>query len=240
MQLDTYQYTAIGSRKENEDTIKLMQPCKDYIVAVLADGLGGHGGGSKASSIAANTLVDCFNTAAFPTEEQIIQAMKKANSCILAERSNVYQMKTTVVALIVCEKWAIWAHMGDSRLYHFYNGELVDFTLDHSIPQLSVQLGEITRAQIPLHPNRSSILRVLGDENIEPECHQPVQLTQGQHSFLLCSDGLWERLQEDEIMLDLHKAKNAAQWVNSLRLRAEKRKPQDVDNNSAIALLLQV
>ena len=65
-------------------------------------------------------------------------------------------------------------------------------------------------------------------------------LDKGFHAFLLCSDGLWERLQEDEIMLDLHRATNPEQWLFDLRARAESRKHTDVDNNTAVALYVMV
>ena len=107
-------------------------------------------------------------------------------------------MKTTAVALYISGSQARWCHIGDSRLYHYYNGELKDYTRDHSVCQVAVRMGEITRREIPGHPDRSKILRALGSERIEPELHPVVTLDKGFHAFLLCSDGLWERLQEDE------------------------------------------
>ena len=62
----------------------------------------------------------------------------------------------------------------------------------------------------------------------------------GFHAFLLCSDGLWERLQEDEIMIELHKAPNPEQWLFGLRTRALMRKNTDVDNNTAVAAYITV
>ena len=65
-------------------------------------------------------------------------------------------------------------------------------------------------------------------------------LEPGQHAFLLCSDGLWERLHEDEILLDLHKSKTPDQWLYNLRCRAEMRKFTEVDNNTAVAVFVTV
>ena len=86
---------------------------------------------------------------------------------------------------------------------------------------------------------RSKLFRVIGDDEIKPQLHAPITLSPGDHAFLLCSDGLWERLLEDEIMLDLHKAATAEEWVYLLRCRAMMRKSTDVDNNTAIAIWIK-
>lgn len=117
---------------------------------------------------------------------------------------------------------------------------MADYTLDHSIAQLAIKMGDLaSRREIPDYEGRSKIFRVLGDDEIKPEIHPPITLAPGDHAFLLCSDGLWERLHEDEIMLDLHKAATPEEWVFLLRCRAELRKSTDVDNNTAIAIWIK-
>lgn len=239
MQIELYGYTAVGNRVENEDTGAFEQLGKDRIYAIVADGLGGHGGGKAASQTAVDALLQCRAETGLPSEERILGWLQQANQEILRKRDGPRHMKTTVVALFVCGRQAIWAHIGDSRLYHFFNGELADATQDHSVCQIAVKLGEITRKQIPNHPDRSKLLKVLGEPSVAPEVHPAITLQPGQHAFLLCSDGLWERLQEDEIMLDLHKAATPEQWIYSLRCRAEMKKSTDVDNNTAIAVFIK-
>ena len=166
--------------------------------------------------------------------------MNEANRNILATRANANQMKTTAVALYLYKNQAVWAHIGDSRLYHFHNGVLADYTEDHSLAQLSIKMGELhSRSEIPSFEGRSKLFRVIGDDEIKPQLHAPITLSSGEHAFLLCSDGLWERLLEDEIMLDLHKAATAEEWVYLLRCRAMMRKSTDVDNNTAIAIWIK-
>ena len=166
--------------------------------------------------------------------------MNEANRNILATRANANQMKTTAVALYLYKNQAVWAHIGDSRLYHFHNGVLADYTEDHSLAQLSIKMGELhSRSEIPSFEGRSKLFRVIGDYEIKPQLHAPIMLSPGDHAFLLCSDGLWERLLEDEIMLDLHKAATAEEWVYLLRCRAMMRKSTDVDNNTAIAIWIK-
>ena len=177
---------------------------------------------------------------ALPSGETILAWMNEANRNILATRANANQMKTTAVALYLYKNQAVWAHIGDSRLYHFHNGVLADYTEDHSLAQLSIKMGELhSRSEIPSFEGRSKLFRVIGDDEIKPQLHAPITLSPGDHAFLLCSDGLWERLLEDEIMLDLHKAATAEEWVYLLRCRAMMRKSTDVDNNTAIAIWIK-
>lgn len=239
MQIKLASYTAIGSRTENEDTGACEQLGPEQMYAVVCDGLGSHGGGQEASRIAVTQLQRTRFTQ-LPTAEQISDWMNRSNEEILRRRSGPRHMKTTAVALFVSQNRAIWAHIGDSRLYHYYNGRVADVTADHSVCYLAVKLGEITRRDIPSHPDRNKVLKVLGEDTISPEIHAPVTLEPGQHAFLLCSDGLWERLHEDEIMLDLHKSQTPDQWLFNLRCRAELRKHTDVDNNTAVAVYITV
>lgn len=238
IQIDAY--TAPGDRRENEDSFFAQRPAPEVAFAAVADGLGGHGGGKTASQIAVRALGACRANLRLPEQEEIGRWLDEANQEILAKRSGPNHMKTTAVFLAVEGNRAVWAHIGDSRLYHFTDGGLAHFTLDHSMCQLAVKLEEITRDQIPNHPDRSCLLKVLGAEEIAPEFHQAVELGPGRHAFLLCTDGLWERLVEAEIGLDLQKSATPGEWLDYLRRRAEKRKWTDVDNNTAAAVFVEV
>lgn len=240
MQLSYSIYTAMGNRPDNQDSAQVGALGRSGLYAIVADGLGGHGGGRQASQIALQALLSCQGLGRLPEAREIVQWMALANREILSARLSPTQMKTTAVCLFLEKNRAIWAHIGDSRLYHFVDGVLKDYTLDHSVCQVAVMLGEITRREIPGHPDRNRLLKVLGDETAAPEVHAPVTLSPGQHAFLLCSDGLWERLVEEEIQLDLHKSPTPDAWLDFLRRRAEKRKSTDVDNNTAIAVFLDL
>lgn len=239
MQIKLASYTAIGNRVENEDSSACEQIGSEQMYAVVCDGLGSHGGGQAASRAAVTQLQRmCYSQ--LPTAEQILEWMNQGNQEILHKRNGPRHMKTTAVALFVYQNQAIWAHIGDSRLYHYYNGRLMDATEDHSMSYLAVKLGEISRRDIPFHPDKNKVLKVLGEETIAPEIHETVTLERGHHAFLLCSDGLWERLHEDEIMLDLHKSQTPDLWLFNLRCRAELRNHSEVDNNTAVAVYISV
>lgn len=232
-------YTSVGSRAENEDSCAYEQTGPEQLYAVVCDGLGSHGGG-QAASRAVVTQLQKTHFSQLPTAQQILDWMQRGNQEILDKRNGPHHMKTTAVALFVHQNRAIWAHIGDSRLYHYHNGQLADATADHSVSYLAVQLGDITRRDIPFHPDRNKVLKALGEDHFSPEIHEPITLAPGQHAFLLCSDGLWERLHEDEIMLDLHKSQTPDQWLFNLRCRAELRKHTNVDNNTAVAVYVYV
>lgn len=232
-------YSALGNRAENEDNFAYEQTGPEQLYAVVCDGLGSHGGGRDASRIAVEQL-RLMRPTQLPTADAIRGWMEQSNQEILLRRNGPRHMKTTAVALFADREKAVWAHIGDSRLYHFCNGVLTDATEDHSVCYLAVRLGDITRREIPNHPDRNKLLKALGEETISPEIHSAVTLAPGEHAFLLCSDGLWERLHEDEILLDLHKSATPEQWLFELRARAEMRKCSDVDNNTAVAVFITV
>lgn len=240
MQMKLASYTSLGNRTENEDSYICEQIGPEQMFAAVCDGLGSHGGG-QAASRAATTQLQRMRFPQLPSAQQIMEWMQKSNQEILAKRNGPHHMKTTAVGLFIYQNQAVWAHIGDTRLYHFHNGRLANATIDHSVSYLlAVKSGEITRRDIPSHPDKNKVLRALGDEKISPEIHAPVTLEPGQHAFLLCSDGLWERLHEDEIMLDLYKSQTPDQWLFNLRSRAEIRKHTDVDNNTAVAVFVSV
>ncbi len=242
MHSEFYTYTSQGNRKENEDSALCETVGTEKIYAVLADGLGGHGGGRTASQLCLQSMSQCGKSADFPTQEQVRGWMEQANRSINERRDGPNRMKTTAVFLCICGNQAIWAHIGDSRLYHYYNGQFVEVTQDHSITQIAVIQGEITRDEMPFHPDRSRLIRCMGSEDFEPSIHAPVTLSPGVHAFLLCSDGVWETLREGEILTDLHKSADPRQWLEFLRIRGEKRRVdiKEIDNNTAVALFVQV
>lgn len=234
------EYSHIGGRPINEDACICQVITEQKAYAVVADGLGGHGSGNIASQIAVKTLSQCAQCQTLPTEGQILQWFQQANSEIIQQNQSIRGMKTTAVFLALFHGCGVWAHVGDSRLYHFFNGQLQHYTCDHSVPQVQVLSGTLTREQIPHSPDRSRILKALGGEDWEPEIAPAVLLSPGQHAFLLCTDGFWEHVTEDEIWLDLNKSDSPAAWLTYLRCRGEGRRGGDADNNTAVALFVDV
>ena len=229
-------YSDIGGRAVNEDTVKLREQ-DGALCAVLCDGLGGHGSGDKASQKAAGIITEGWTPFANP--DSLIRLTQSAHREILAMQSQVCQMKTTAVVLSVSSRLICYAYIGDSRLYHFAEGSLKWQTTDHSASQIAVLLGQITPKEIRFHEDRSRILRALGQLDSPGAEGGIIEPRQGRNAFLLCSDGFWEYVDEDEMQTALGESSSPEEWLDRMRVYRAGRIPADCDNNSAAAVWLE-
>lgn len=236
--IDYASYTDTGGRPYNEDTVDLRRQAGDRLCAVLADGLGGHGGGQTASRTAADVILDGWNGDATP--ETLSGLVQQAHRAVLARQTPVCRMKSTAVVLALAPGYAVWAHVGDSRLYHFVDGRLRYQTRDHSASQIAVLLGQITPDEIRFHEDRSRIFRALGQESGLTVDACAETLAAGRHSFLLCSDGFWEYVYEREMEQTLAAAATPQGWLDAMRRLLAGRVKGDNDNNTAAAVWLTV
>ena len=149
------------------------------------------------------------------------------------------QMRTTAVLLIAAGRRALWAHIGDSRLYHFRGGSVATRTKDHSVPQAMVAAGELRESEIRFHEDRARLFRSLGtDGAFDPTVEQtPVELA-SDDAFLLASDGFWEHVYEREMEAELAKAAGPAAWLEGMVERLRRRAAPDRDNYSAVAVFV--
>ena len=227
-------YSETGGRPHNEDTVRSVLRGEDRLCLVVADGLGGHGGGEKASAAAAEVICQGWGGGADPEElERLIQ---EGHRKVLSLQTRQCAMKTTVTALALEPGRAVMAHVGDSRIYYFRNGGLAFQTRDHSAAQIGVMLGEITPDQIRFHEDRSRVLRALGQDGELKVDLREEALSPGRHAFLLCSDGFWEYVLEQEMVDDLAAAASPEEWLDRMRTRLSARAPEDNDNNTAAAV----
>lgn len=232
-------YSHPGNREINEDSWGVATHQDSYCF-VVADGLGGHGGGDVASKCAVDAVCDRFAKTGY-TNDFFQNAFDDAQRKIIdaqMQAKTVSQMKTTMVVLVVTPQNTYWAHIGDSRLYHWRQRKLKEQTLDHSVPQMLAMSGEIKESEIRHHPDRNRLLRVLGIKGEMPrfETGHPIS-NYGEHTFLLCTDGYWELI-EEQGMTDLLRGSTAIEeWL--LGMNAEIRRnglDADMDNYTAIAV----
>lgn len=200
----------IGEKENNEDAVRVFinQPLSTYGF-VLADGLGGHGNGDVAS----NFVVDCAGAAienadgfggifldqCFDTAQEMLMEEKEAKG--------LKSIKTTMVMLLITDNIAQWGHIGDSRLYHFRDGKQLSRTIDHSVPQMLAISGQIKEKDIRHHPDRSMLLRAMGAEWDAPAyeiAQRHMRVIKGD-TFLICSDGFWEWIDEKTMIRILKK-----------------------------------
>lgn len=171
---------------------------------VVADGMGGHAGGDVASAIAIRRIRETDKTYTSPGDAEFaLQSSLIAANQLLAETVFEHQeltgMGTTVSAMMRVGNSMAIAHIGDSRIYLYRDGELSQITADHTFVQRLVDSGRITPEEAAVHPRRSVLMRVLGDVDAAPEIDTAILGTQPGDRWLICSDGLSSYLAEDRI-----------------------------------------
>lgn len=233
-------YTDIGGRPYNEDRTGFRRTDDGHLCAVLADGLGGHGGGEIASEETVKLILSGWQGLATP--ETLCGLIQEAHRRVLSLQTPACEMKTTVVVLTVEPGRVQWAHVGDSRLYHFADGTLAFQTRDHSISQAAVMMGQITPEEIRFHEDRSRLFRALGQESGLSVDADEKKLEAGMHAFLLCTDGFWEYVYEEEMERELACSNTPQEWLVRLKdchdRRAAELGEKQPDNHTATAVWL--
>lgn len=198
-------------RDHNEDTVAALdgeltggQAPLGYGVYMVADGMGGHAGGEDASDLAINAamarmlegLRSLDQADGGQMQAVVTQACLAANQAVHAERARSgSDMGTTLVAALRIGDQVVVGNVGDSRAYLVNGQEIRPLTVDHSLVQRLVATGQITPAEARLHPQRNLIYKVVGDKpTVEPDLFD-VRLLPGDR-LLLCSDGLWEMVDD--------------------------------------------
>jgi len=190
-------------RTVNQDAFdRFDDPERGEILLVVADGLGGHRGGEVASRIAVGTLGQLCIESEGDARTRLALAIERANAEIhrrATKNRDLKGMGTTVVAVLLRRGGpAVVAHVGDSRLYRLRDGQLAALTEDHSVVQLLLRDGAITPEEALEHPKRNQILRALGvHDETEPDLAE-LDVEIGD-TLLLCSDGLYGMLPEDDL-----------------------------------------
>jgi serine/threonine protein phosphatase PrpC len=201
MKFSVFQISRKGGREKNEDRMGYSYTRESGLFA-LADGMGGHPEGEVAAQLALQTISALFQKEARPVVQDVTEflstALMAAHHQIIryaSEKGMLDTPRTTLVACIVQGTTATWVHCGDSRLYVVRNGELLTRTRDHSyIEQQNAGVIKMDRV------NRNILFTCLGSPT-KPvfDVTGPVTLQQGD-KILLCSDGLWSSVQDNEIV----------------------------------------
>ncbi len=207
--LECYQLTTVGDREMNQDSMA-HHICSEYGLFVVADGLGGHYGGEKASKFFCQGLfrqatkylqrlkIPNINTKEVMSEW--IDAAIDDMAVLFSGDANAYDAHTTAVVLYLDQNIAAVVHCGDSRIYRLNENHLIWRTKDHSLIQKQLDEGEITEREMGLHPEQNQLTRtinILKNYNVEVNIYPPIK--QGE-TFILCSDGFWEFIKEKDLL----------------------------------------
>ena len=196
-------HTDRGSvRRVNEDSFIASPP-----VFVVADGMGGHAFGDRASQAAVATFADAFQADEPARAQDILDAITRANDAVLAltaEADGIGISGTTLTGVALVDvgdannyHWMAF-NVGDSRTYSWDGRTLSQLSVDHSAVQELVELGQLTRAEAERHPHRNVVTRALGaEDDVDPDIW--ILPARARQTFLMCSDGLTKELSDEEI-----------------------------------------
>jgi protein phosphatase len=197
-----------GLRRElNEDSLVMLEadiPCGLYVVA---DGMGGHEAGEIASQLTVQTIERHFMErpplSTMPVEEWLKSAVAAANEAVLSQqgsRTEDRKMGSTLVMALVMDGQAHIVNVGDSRAYLINTTTIQQISIDHSLVERLVQIGQLTREEARTHKQKNVIYSTVGDkEDMEIGLYH-VKLQPGDR-LLLCSDGLSGMLTDEEIQV---------------------------------------
>lgn len=229
-----------GARPSNQDRVAHAER-DNAVLLVLADGMGGYRGGEDAAELLTQTVLRGFRAVRQPVIQQpsaflalsTVQAHNAINE--LAKARPELKPRTTCVLCLVQNGYAYWAHVGDSRLYHFRKGLLLHRTQDHTTTEDMRREGLLTDEEMRDHPQKSRLLKCVGGP------HRPT-ISLGQETrlefgdlLLLCSDGLWGALAPEEMLSFLTRGP-LDEAVEDMLAGAERKLRDASDNVSAVCL----
>ncbi len=211
------QATDVGMvRTNNQDSVlsflstsRTSDQRPDFGLFIVADGMGGHHDGEKASAMTAHVVASYITNHIYvpmingdndadrvPITEALISAVQKANADVIVR---VPDGGTTLTAVAVIGDLAYVAHVGDTRVYLVTKDGMEQITRDHSLVQRLIELGQLTPDEAAIHPQKNVLYRALGQsDNLEVDAL--TRRLPPNSRLILCSDGLWNMVSEEEIL----------------------------------------
>ena len=198
-------------RPQNQDAYHMEQLDRNTVICVVCDGMGGAKSGNIASSLAVDVFVQEVRrtwTSSMKQEKinlMLHSAVKLANFTVFDQSQQFEEfdgMGTTLVAVLVHNRHVTVAHVGDSRAYRINADGIWQITRDHSLVQMMVERGELTQEMARTYPGKNFITRAIGTEPIVACDVANMELSKGEF-LLLCSDGLSNVLDDQEILFEV-------------------------------------
>ena len=198
-------------RTQNQDTYHIEQLDRNTLLCVLCDGMGGAKSGNIASTLAADVFVQevkqvwTGNMDQERLDQMLLGAVKLANFTVYDQAAQIEEftgMGTTLAAVLIRGKEATVVNVGDSRVYKVDKSGIYQLTKDHSLVQMMVERGELTPELARTYPGKNFITRAVGTEAIA-ECDLFRYKIEKGDCLLLCSDGLSNMMDDQEILFEV-------------------------------------
>lgn len=229
----------IGGRDDQQDRVGILEAADgSQVMLVVADGMGGHAGGE----IAAQAAIDVVQETWRRHLDDPIDSEGFLRAIVAGAHERINEVgeergltpRSTIVLLHLAGGKARWAHVGDSRLYHFRDEAVLARTRDHSVVQMLVDMGKVAQDEMGDHPDQNRLTQSLGGDQEPNADFGESELVAGD-GFVLCSDGLWENASEEE-MTQTANAGSLIQATRDIAKLAAQRGGRDGDN-VAIAIV---
>ena len=222
-------------REQNQDAFQIEQLDKHSVLCVVCDGMGGAKSGNVASSLAVDVFTQEIKRSWNPdmNEERLDQmlsgAVKLANFTVYDQSRQFEEfdgMGTTLVAVLIHGKQATFVNVGDSRAYCVNKDGIRQITTDHSLVQMMVARGELTQDQAKTYPGKNLITRAIGTEPVVMCDIFHKKMDKGD-CIILCTDGLSNLIDEQEILFEVAHGQDKKQCCERLLDIVKKRGAPD-------------
>ena len=225
------------SRPQNQDTYQMEKLDKNTLLCVVCDGMGGAKSGNVASNLAADVFMQAVKSSwtsdmDLEASDQMLDSAVKLANFTVHDQSRQFDefegMGTTLVALLIHGKQATIVNVGDSRCYCVTADGVEQLTTDHSLVQMMVQRGELTPEQAKNYPGKNLITRAIGTGTMV-KCDIFHRRTKGDERFLLCTDGLSNIVDEQEMLFEIvHGSKMESACERLLSIAKNRGAPDNV------------
>ena len=226
--------TRAGGRKINEDYIGEGRKNK-ILCVVVCDGLGGHNSGEIASRTVVTTILKEFERAPEFSKEALTRYIKKANIAVMdmsVHDPECFGMASTAAVLLIKGNRALWANIGDTRLYRLEKDRIAEVTEDHSIAFERFMHGDIEYGDIRKSSDQNKLTSAIGTEDMRINISEE-RFIDKDTSFLICTDGWWEYVDEDELEYATGECQSVRKRLERMISVREENAPSNSDNYTA-------
>lgn len=243
MQIEYAKVSALGDRQDNQDRAAVIV-AREAALMLVFDGMGGHSDGARAAETGLRTVEEMFTSAKLPVFDPqgfLYMALAHAHDEVVrigADLDVDFRPRATCAVCLIQEGGSWWGHVGDSRIYHMRDGQVLSRSRDHSHVEVLIQEGAITEEEALDHPMRNFVECCIGGDAPVPD--MSITRKKPLHAgdvLLACSDGLWSGISDVEIA-ELSRQRNStlAEGLKALSVKAITRNSPYSDNTTGTVL----